>query len=139
MHLVPLRRCSLNLVVVTGEKSTALEMEMALGEMRSQRQLALDNTRFRLLINKWDDRLGLDARELVRRMGLPEFARIPYSGDLSVDLSLNQSRPLVLDAPGAVSNAVVGAVKGLYRPVEAIWEKRGGRARRKFRLFGRSA
>jgi Flp pilus assembly CpaE family ATPase len=138
MHLVPLRRCSLNLVVVTSEKSTALEMEMALNGLRSDKDLKLDNTRFRLLINKWDDRMGLDSRELIRRLGLPEFARIPYGTDLRVDISLNQSKPLVLDPPNEVSNAIVGAVKGLYRPLEIVWDKRSGKAGRKGGLrFGR--
>lgn len=135
MHLVPLKRCSLNLVVVTSEKSAALEMEMALNALRSESKLRLDNTRFRLLLNKWDDRIGLDARELIQRLGLPEFARVPFGANLVVDISLNQSRPLVLDPPNEVSNAIVGAVNGLYRPIETLWGRRSKRAKRKIGLF----
>ncbi len=139
MHLVPLKRCSLNLVVVTSEKSTALEMEMALNGLRNERELKLDNARFRLLLNKWDDRIGLDARELIHRLGLPEFARVPFGTDLKVDISLNQSKPLVLDPPNEVSNAIIGAVNGLYRPLETLWSGRKGKAKKKFRLpfFGK--
>ena len=94
--------------------------------------------RFRLVLNKWDDRLGIDARELVERIGLPEFGRIPYGHNLEVDLSLNQSQPMVLGKPNDVSNALIAMLSGIYRPIETHWEQRGG-AKRKRRagLFGR--
>ncbi|MGQ9889793.1 MAG: AAA family ATPase [Aggregatilineales bacterium] len=138
MHLVPLRRSTLNLVVVTAELSTALETELALNELR--KQIKLDAQRFRLLINKWDDRLGLSAGELVKRTGLPEFARIPYDLTLGVQISLNQKKPLVLDKPNEISDAIINAVTGLYRPIETIWRKRGGQTQKggiKLSLFGR--
>jgi Flp pilus assembly CpaE family ATPase len=126
LHLVPLLRSTLNLVVVTSEKAAAMEMELALANLRNQKQLNLDDKRFRLILNKWDDRMGLDARELVNRLGLPEFARVPFGQDLCVDISLNMSKPLVLDKPTPVTDAVAGAVAGLYRPVQSLWERRGG-------------
>lgn len=126
LHLVPLLRSTMNLVVVTSEKAAAMEMELALANLRNQKQLNLDDKRFRLILNKWDDRMGLDARELVNRLGLPEFARVPFGQDLCVDISLNMSRPLVLDKPTPVTDAVAGAVSGLYRPVQSLWERRGG-------------
>jgi hypothetical protein len=43
-----------------------------------------------------------------------------------VDISLNMSKPLVLDKPTPVTDAVAGAVAGLYRPVQSLWERRGG-------------
>jgi hypothetical protein len=36
------------------------------------------------------------------------------------------SKPLVLDKPTPVTDAVAGAVAGLYRPVQSLWERRGG-------------
>jgi len=84
--------------------------------------------------NKWDDRIGLDSRELIHRLGLPEFARIPFGTDLKVDISLNQSKPLVLDPPNEVSNAIVGAVNGLYRPLETLWSGRKGKVEKEVQI-----
>ncbi len=94
LHLVALQNCSLNLVVATSEKSTANEMERAVRDLRDA--VHASEVRFRLVLNKWDDRLGIDARELVERIGLPEFGRIPY-GPRSQSRSLAQS----LQADGA--------------------------------------
>lgn len=136
LHLVPLRRSTLNLVVVTAELSTAMETELALGELR--KQIRLDAQRFRLLINKWDERLGLSARELVEHTGLPEFARIPYDLTLGVQISLNQKRPMMLDKPNEITDAIANAIAGLYRPMETVWAKRGGHTPKKglLNLFG---
>ena len=134
LHLVALQNCSLNLVIATSEKSTANEMERAVRDLRDA--VHASEIRFRLVLNKWDDRLGIDARELVERIGLPEFGRIPFDHDLKVDLSLNQSHPLVLDKPNAVSNAIIAMLSGIYRPIETQWERRSG-AKRKRGLFGR--
>jgi pilus assembly protein CpaE len=124
LHLVALQRCSLNLVVATAEKATACEMERAVRDLREA--VHASEVRFRLVLNKWDDRLGIDARELIRRIGLPEFGRIPYGKDLSVDLSLNRSKPMVLDKPNDVSNAIIAMLAGIYRPIETHWARRGG-------------
>jgi pilus assembly protein CpaE len=134
LHLVALQNCSLNLVIATSEKSTANEMERAVRDLREA--VHASEVRFRLVLNKWDDRLGIVARELVERIGLPEFGRVPFDHDLKVDLSLNQSRPLVLDKPNDVSNAIIAMVSGIYRPIETQWERRGG-VKRKRSLFGR--
>jgi MinD-like ATPase involved in chromosome partitioning or flagellar assembly len=131
MHFVPLSRSTLNLVVVTSEKSAAIEMELALRRLRDEDQLALDDRRFRLVLNKWDDRMGLDAREVVHRLGLPEFARVPYGESMCVDLSLNLSKPIVLDKPNHVGDAIANAVSAVYRPVQTLWERRGGHAKAK--------
>lgn len=136
LHLVALQRCTLNLVVVTSEKSTATEMERAVRDLRQAVHAA--ETRFRLVLNKWDDRLGIDARTLVNRIGLPEFGRIPYGADLKVDLSLNRSKPMLLDKPNEVSNAIVAMLSGIYRPIEAHWERVGGPKRRQGGLFRRN-
>jgi MinD-like ATPase involved in chromosome partitioning or flagellar assembly len=134
LHLVALQNCSLNLVIATSEKSTANEMVHAVRDLREA--VHASEVRFRLVLNKWDDRLGIDARDLVERIGLPEFGRIPYGHDLKVDLSLNQSKPMVLDKPNEVSNAIIAMVSGIYRPIETYWDRRGG-AKRKRGLFGR--
>lgn len=133
MHLVALQRCSLNLVIATSEKSTATEMERAVRDLRQA--VHASEVKFRLVLNKWDDRLGIDARELVQRIGLPEFGRIPYGSDLKVDLSLNRSKPMVLDKPNDVSNAIIAMLSGIYRPIETHWERVGGAKRRKQRRW----
>ncbi len=140
LHLVALQRCTLNLVVVTSEKATACEMERAVKDLREA--VHASEVRFRLVLNKWDDQLGLDARELVQRIGLPEFGRIPYARDLSVDLSLNRSKPMVLDRPNEVSNAIIAMLSGIYRPIETYWARRGGphpKARRGLFALGRKS
>ena len=132
MHLVPLRRASLILVIVTAEKSTAITVELALEGLR--KQIAIEPERFRLLINMWDESLGLSARELVERTKLPEFARIPYDGSLSVHKSLNYAKPFVLEKPNPVSDALINAVAGIYRPLTTIWAKRGGAVHKERKL-----
>ena len=133
MHLVPLRRCSLILVIATAEKSTAMTVQLALEGLR--KEIAIEPERFRLLINMWDESLGLSARELVELLKLPEFARIPYDGSLSVHKSLNYARPLVLEKPNPISDAIINAVAGLYRPISAIWAKRGGAVHKERKLI----
>ncbi len=134
LHLVALRRCTLNLVVATSEKSTANAMERAVRDLRQA--VNLNETRFRLVLNKWHDSLGIDAHELVQRIGLPEFGRIPYGQDLAVNLLLNHSKPMVLDKPNEVSNAIIAMLSGIYRHIEQVWAKRSG-AMRKHALFSR--
>lgn len=129
LHLVALKNCSLNLVIATSEKSTANEMARAVRDLREA--VHASEVRFRLVLNKWDDRLGIDARELVERIGLPEFGRIPYGHNLEVDLSLNQSHPMVLDKPNEVSNALIAMLSGIYRPIENQWERRSGTKRKR--------
>ena len=134
LHLVALQRCTLNLVVATAEKSTANEMERAVRDLREA--VNASEVRFRLVLNQWDDRMGLDARELVQRIGLPEFGRIPYGSDLKVLLSLNRSKPMVLDKPNEVSNAIIAMLFGIYRPIEKRWERHGGIVRHKRGFLG---
>ena len=124
MHLLPLQTCDTNLVVVTPEKATALELELALPDLR--KEVEIDPRRFRLVVNRWDDQLGIDPKELTRRLGMPVFARIPYGKDRVVERSLNESKPLVLQTPNAVSDAIIGLTAGFYRPIETIWRTRGG-------------
>ena len=124
LHLVALQRCTLNLVVATSEKATANEMIGAVRELRDA--VHASEVRFRLVLNMWDDRLGLDARELAENIGLSEFGRVPLDTGLGVRLSLNRSRPMVLDKPNDISNAIIAMLSGIYRPIEKHWERRGG-------------
>lgn len=129
LHLTPLLTSDLNLVVVTPDKSTLVEMELALPDLK--KDVEISSERFRLVINRWSDAMGISPREIVQRLGMPEFARIPYGTNQRVDLALQHSKPLVLDTPNEVSNAIIGLVKGLYRPVELIWQAKGGDGKKK--------
>jgi hypothetical protein len=42
----------------------------------------------------------------------------------------------VLDPPNEVTNAIIGAVNGLYRPLETLWARRNGHAKKKRGLSG---
>jgi hypothetical protein len=68
---------------------------------------------------------------LVRSLNIPQFARIPFEEARECHLSMNQSRPLVLDPPCAVSNAIAKAAIGIYPAVETMWASRGGNAKAK--------
>jgi len=77
---------------------------------------------------------------------MPEWGRIPEQEDCEVALSLNHSKPLILDKPGRVAEGIVSTVMGFYRPMESVWKARGGlgkppkreRFRSKFALGGKS-
>ena len=129
LHLTPLLTSDLNLIVVTPDKSTLVEMELALPDLK--KDVEISSERFRLVINRWSDAMGISPREIVQRLGMPEFARIPYGANQCVDLALQHSKPLVLDTPNDVSNAIIGLVKGLYRPIELVWQAKGGDSKKK--------
>jgi MinD-like ATPase involved in chromosome partitioning or flagellar assembly len=129
MHLVPLRRNDLNLVIANSEKTTSIELMYAIPELTKRVQISPQ--RFNLVMNAWDEALGIDAKELVRSLNMPQFARIPFEEARECHLSMNQSRPLVLDPPCAVSNAIAKAAIGIYPAVETMWASRGGNAKAK--------
>ena len=133
LHLIPLQRSDLNLIVVTPERTTLLEMKLSLPDLVHDVEITPD--RFRLVINRWSDEMGVSGREIVEHLGLPEFARIPYGTDQVVDLAIQHSNPLVIQKPNDVSNALVGMLKGVYRPIEMAWSARGG-DQHKRGLFG---
>ena len=112
LHLVALQRCSLNLIVATAEKSTANELEQAIKDLRAS--VNYGNARFRLVLNKWDDRLGINADEIQQRLGVPLIVCVPYGSDLKVDLSLNYSKPMMLGKPNEVSDAIAKLIGAFY-------------------------
>jgi pilus assembly protein CpaE len=129
LHLVPLKRSDLNLIVVTPERTTLLEMQLSLPDLVQDVEITPD--RFRLVINRWSDDMGVSAREIVSHLALPEFARIPYGTNQCVDLAIQHAQPLMLQKPNNVSDALVGMIKGMYRPIEPVWQARGGDGQRR--------
>jgi MinD-like ATPase involved in chromosome partitioning or flagellar assembly len=126
MHLVPLRRNDRNLIVATAEKATCIELMYAVPELT--RRVEISPERFNLVLNKWDDTLGVDPKELVQALRLPRFATVPYESAREVSLSLNHGRPLMLETPNPVSDAIATAVCGIYPAMENVWHSRGGSA-----------
>ena len=125
MHLVPLKRNDLSLVLATSEKVCAIQVMYALQAL--SKHVAISPDRFRLIVNKWDDSVGLDLKELISTLKLPQFARIPME-EHQVLSSLNHGRPLVLEHPDGLSNAIINATTGIFPAIGQVWNSRGGKA-----------
>jgi MinD-like ATPase involved in chromosome partitioning or flagellar assembly len=126
LHLAPLKRCSLNFMVVTAELACVNEMIPAIADLRDT--VSLSEHRFRLILNKWTDEAGVSAKEIVRQIGLAESGRIPLDA-LTVLLAQNHAAPLVLGKPGPVSNALIDIASIAYPALRHIWRARGGASR----------
>jgi pilus assembly protein CpaE len=124
MHLTALRKCNYTFVITTSEKAAAIELAYALPELR--KGMDLEREKFRLILNKWDEAMGIVPRELIDTLRIPEFARIPHEEAREVSLSLNHSKPLMLETPGKVSNAIANAIIGVFPSMETVWRSRGG-------------
>jgi MinD-like ATPase involved in chromosome partitioning or flagellar assembly len=122
-HLVPLKSCSLNLMVVTSELACVNEMVRAVDDLRDT--VNLSDHRFRLVLNKWLDEAGISAKELVQQIGLAESGRVPLDA-ITVLLAQNHAAPLVLGKANAVSNALIDIAAIAYPPLRHIWRARGG-------------
>ena len=100
--------------------------------------IGLPRERFRVVLNRADSKVGLDASDVERVMKIQVDAMIPSSR--LVPTSLNKGRPVVLDDPGAeVSQSITSlAVRfsGAERP-EANGEAFAMAADTKKRRFGR--
>jgi MinD-like ATPase involved in chromosome partitioning or flagellar assembly len=123
LHLVPLKRCSLNFMVVTAELACVNEMISAVADLRDT--VNLSEHRFRLVLNKWTDEAGVSARELVRQIGLAESGRVPLDA-LAVLLAQNHASPLVLGKPTPLSSALIEIAGIAYPALRHVWKARGG-------------
>ena len=99
--------------------------------------IGLPRERFRVVLNRADSKVGLDAADVERVMKIQVDAMIPSSR--LVPTSLNKGRPVVLDEP--TSEVSVGvrnlAAKFMRRPGTELQEPMGS-AKKKFRLFSKS-
>jgi pilus assembly protein CpaE len=104
--------------------------------------IGLPRERFRVVLNRADSKVGLDAADVERVMKIRVDAMIPSSR--LVPMSLNKGRPVVLDDPGSeVSQAVAqlairfsGVDQGADGELLAVG---AGDAQKKKGLFGRKS
>jgi pilus assembly protein CpaE len=108
--------------------------------------IGLPRTRFRVVLNRADSKVGLDASDVERVMKISVDAMIPSSR--LVPTSLNKGRPVVLDEPSAevstsirhLANRFTGLVaegQGGEFVAAAAAGGGGGGAKKKKGLFGR--
>jgi pilus assembly protein CpaE len=119
-------------VVGVKHLSKALETLLTIG---------LPRERFRIVLNRADSKVGLDAADVERVMKIQVDAMIPSSR--LVPMSLNKGRPVVIEEP---SSEVAQSIKQLARRfVGSADQAQGGELvpeppaekKKKFRLFGR--
>jgi pilus assembly protein CpaE len=102
--------------------------------------IGLPRDRFRVVLNRADSKVGLDAADVERVMKIQVDAMIPSSR--LVPTSLNKGRPVVLDEPGAEVSAAIRHLAerftGEHAAVEAGLEPElvGVAPRKKRGLFG---
>jgi pilus assembly protein CpaE len=103
--------------------------------------IGLPRERFRVVLNRADSKVGLDASDVERVMKISVDAMVPSSR--LVPTSLNKGRPVVLDEPGSeVSQSIrllaTRFTAGLSDDDELVdAEMNGDRQRKKAGLFGR--
>jgi pilus assembly protein CpaE len=99
--------------------------------------IGLPRERFRVVLNRADSKVGLDASDVERVMKVNVDAMIPSSR--LVPTALNKGRPVVLDEP---NSDVSGAVKQLAMKITGQFEAEGDVAAeargKKRKLFSRS-
>jgi pilus assembly protein CpaE len=115
-------------VVGVKHLSKALDTLLAIG---------LPRTRFRVVLNRADSKVGLDAADVERVMKIQVDAMLPSS--VLVPMSLNKGKPVVSDEP---SSEVATAVRALAERFVASApsgepEPLDANGRKKFRLFAR--
>jgi pilus assembly protein CpaE len=102
-------------------------------------QIGLPRDRFRVVLNRADSKVGLDASDVERVMKVQVDAMIPSSR--LVPTSLNKGRPVILDEPSSEVSVAVRQLAGKF--VEAAdsheaADTTNGDGRKKKRLFARS-
>lgn len=110
--------------------------------------IGLPRERFRVVLNRADSKVGLDASDVERVMKISVDAMIPSSR--LVPTSLNKGRPVVLDEPGSdVAQSIIllaqrfvgGAValEGEEGPVTAVPAGVGGGKKKRGGLFAKKS
>ncbi len=111
-------------------------------------RLGFGSERFKLVINKWQDELGVSLLEAARYANLSAVGIIPLDATGNLTLAGNEGRSYVATYANRADNprGTEAALQGLaelaaqfYPPIAAAWSERlkvAGQKRR-FRLFGR--
>jgi pilus assembly protein CpaE len=82
--------------------------------------IGLPRDRFRVVLNRADSKVGLDAADVERVMKIQVDAMIPSSR--LVPTSLNKGRPVVLDEPGAEVSAAIKNLAERFTGEHAVTE-----------------
>ncbi len=122
VHLQALRDADKILVVVNSEKASLLDTQEVLETLWEHVQM--DRSRFCLVLNRFHPEHGLQRKEIVDVMKLPEVGVIPEVSE-KVTASLNSGVPIVLNGGGEVAESLVRVGTTLYPPLEQIWTQRG--------------
>jgi pilus assembly protein CpaE len=106
--------------------------------------IGLPRDRFRVVLNRADSKVGLDASDVERVMKIQVDAMIPSSR--LVPMSLNKGRPVVLDEPGSevaasirhLAERFTGADSGSFEEASMTAAPSANRQKKKFALFSKS-
>ncbi len=120
VHLTALEQSDKNLLVVTPEVPAVLDLKNALPPLEKVvRQI--DPARFKLVLNRYNEELGITRKDILKALQLPEFAMIP-DGGTDVALSINRHEPIVLAGKrNPLSDALIGMSNGFYPYLNEIW------------------
>lgn len=106
-----LDRCDLAVLVGTVDVLSLKSLKLTVGTLDL---LGLPRDRWRLVLNRADDRIGLGAKDFEDTLALPPTASIPSSRD--VRASVNRGEAVVRSAPRD------GAAKALDRLAHLLWQ-----------------
>lgn len=99
--------------------------------------IGLPRERFRVVLNRADSKVGLDATDVERVMKIQVDAMVPSSR--LVPTSLNKGRPVVMDEPGSeVAVAVRQLAAKFTGQLEVPVDADADASKKKFKLFSRS-
>lgn len=122
VHLQALREASYVFVVINPDAASV----RATGEVMETlfKHVQLDANKFRLVVNRFHPEHGIQRKDIVNALQMPEVGIVPDGGP-KVTASLNRGYPLVLDSRGEIARALVSIASTLYPPVTQIWAQRG--------------
>lgn len=122
VHLEALLQADQILVVVNSEKASLLDTHEVLDTLWQHANI--DRARCRLVLNRFHPEHGLQRKEIVDVMKLPEVGVIPEAHE-KVTASLNSGVPIVLNGGGEVAESLMRVGTTLYPPLAQIWGQRG--------------
>ncbi|MEP7199922.1 MAG: hypothetical protein ABI874_08910 [Chloroflexota bacterium] len=122
VHLRALEMSDKNLLVVTPEVPAVLDLKNALPPLERIVRV-IDPARFKLVLNRYNEELGVTRKDILKALQLPEFATIP-DGGTDVSLSINKHEPIVLVGKrNPLSDALISMSNGFYPYLNEIWTR----------------
>ncbi len=122
VHLATLEMSDQNLLVVTPEVPAVLDLKNALPPLEKVVRV-IDPARFKLVLNRYNEELGVTRKDILKALQLPEFAAVP-DGGTEVSLSINRHEPIVLAGKrNPLSDALIGMSQGFYPYLREIWTR----------------